>query len=383
MSHNSSQDSMAYHMTSMFHETLEQDAKLYEYLLEDDDDGIGSLPELESSAASSRMEDDSRKSCTSHMSRDRFGWTPSPTAKRRSNSLHPYLVQQPRDSQQQRECQSLQQQLQLAHNELAHVRHRNDLLKSSLYEKETQNYELIVKLRQRDEELEAKQVELDSTTEALEAMDIELEYVRMELHHQQTDAHEMAQQDNPYEKDVASHEDDDELQARIDECEQELQQLGVVIRTDSTPQDTLLNNNVSIPHAIPREIHMTHPMLRHSMGLAQSLIGLIRNDKDETKVMDRLCVMSELLDHDGEEEFSLFHDCVPFILYQRLEQRCHVLESERSQVLTLTLDLMESAREANAMELEIRIKEMKDRHQKQVEECVSAIVSTRDSYSTI
>jgi hypothetical protein len=65
----------------MFHETLEkQDAKLYEYLLEDDiDDGISSLPGLESStAASFLMEDDSQKSFTTtsdNMSRDRFGWT--------------------------------------------------------------------------------------------------------------------------------------------------------------------------------------------------------------------------------------------------------------------------------------------------------------------
>lgn len=405
MSHNSSQDSMSYHMTSMFHETLEkQDAKLYEYLLEDDtDDGIGSLPELESStAASFLMEDDSRKSFTTtsdNMSRDRFGWTTPIVAKQRrsdSNSLHPYLVHHTRDSRQQRTSQSLQQQLQLAHNELARVRHTNSLLKASLVEKEEQLHQLIVKLRQRDEELEAKEIELDRMTLELETKEIQLDYnVRMELLHcQQTTTNATMAQQQQDENDVVA--DDEQLQAKILKCEEELQQLGVILCTNEystgIPQNN--NNNHNIPHdVIPRQIYMTQQqpplMLHHSMLLAQSLIGLIQNDDDdnddkETKVMDRLWQMSELLDSQ-EETISSIHDyncggggggLVPLTWYERLQQKCHVLEMERHQVLTTTLDLMESARQANAMELEIHLKEMKERYQKQVEECVSAILST-------
>jgi hypothetical protein len=230
----------------------------------------------------------------------------------------------------------------------------------------------------------------------LETKEIQLEYnVRMELLHcQQTTTNATMAQQQQDENDVVA--DDEQLQAKILKCEEELQQLGVILCTNEYSTGIPWNNNNNnIPHdVIPRQIYMTQqqqqqqPMLHHSMLLAQSLIGLIQNDDDdnddkETKVMDRLWQMSELLDSQ-EETISSIHEyncgggggLVPLTWYERLQQKCHVLEMERHQVLTTTLDLMESARQANAMELEIHLKEMKERHQKQVEECVSAILST-------
>ncbi len=147
LSHNSSSssdDSMPRHLKSMLHETFdkESDAKLYEYLLHIDAD-TESLPELAdvsittpSACSSSRIvsmespvqqQQQTSVTSTRRRRRQRFGWTPSPIAKRETSSasmnnspLSPYLKRQDQDhedSHVKRQVETLKRQLQQAHEQ--------------------------------------------------------------------------------------------------------------------------------------------------------------------------------------------------------------------------------------------------------------------------
>jgi hypothetical protein len=405
MSHNSSQeeeedDSMSFHMTSMFHETLDETkATLYEYLL-DDEDEIGSLPELDSCSGS-----------THSMPRSGFGWTPSPrrrisnsTSTGTSSNLQPCLQQ----SQQQQQQRDLQEKLQLAQKELTEVRHANArlvqnqkgqeqelsdalrqlqdecrLLKARLELDNHEKQELIRKLRQRDLDLEELQIQMDCQRDLLEANNVDLNNLRMEQSRQESnDCRNIDRGEHSYQVNdfvLSFDEENEELQAKIDECERELQQFGVA-----------LNSN---QNHVPREIHTrptvenpppttTNNMVHHSMRLAQSLIGLFKNkEEDEDQVMDQLGFMSQLLHHEDDGgAVIVFPDelLIPFQVYQRLAKKCHQLESERSLVICENLKLIESVREGYLLEMKIKEKELKASFQNKLEKCVSHIISGRE-----
>jgi hypothetical protein len=412
----------------MFHETLDNDntitTNLYEYLLDDDDDcnddGIGSLPELDSCSVSGATTHVDNSIMPRYRNRNGFGWTPSP--KRHINiintstgtststsSLQPPRLQQ---SQQQRDNGDLQEQLLLAQKQLTDARHANTalvqshkvqeqklsdalrqlqdeclLLKSRLEQGNREKNELIQKLRQRDQELEQVQIQMEQQHILEQEANNNVDHFLQMCHCQETNdaREEHFHQENGF---VPSHDDDDEelLQAKIDECERELrQQFGVVLDAGRQNED------------IPREIYTrptptrehpsstTTPNMVHyfSMGLAQSLIGLLNNQEKEDQVMDRLGLLSQLLYHDDDDDDDddiIRHEpvLVPFQMYQQLTKKCHQLELERSAVICETLNLMESVREANFLEMEILEKELKASFQTKVEKCVADIVSSRE-----
>ena len=169
------------------------------------------------------------------------------------------------------------------------------------------------------------------------------------------------------EEEVNSHVDNDsmELYDQIDECERELRALGV---------DILGHENDDGDHhddasAIPREIQtlldspqQTSPLVHCSMGLAQSLIGLLsqetHSNEEEEFVWTQLAQLSELIKNNESMEYV--YDVVPLYMYQRLEQHCHVLEKERTDLKREMLQMLASAREANALQLQLAIEEVKE-----------------------
>jgi hypothetical protein len=141
-------------------------------------------------------------------------------------------------------------------------------------------------------------------------------------------------------------------------------------------------------------------LLHHSLELGSSLLGLVRGDDDnnnnnnnsvdepEKTVLQQLEAMSEFLDrvdiheylrdsegrpqhHAGiysEEE----EDIVPLAMYLELQHKLETLEEERSILLAETLDLLESAREANVAEMNLFEKEERERTERRVKEQVEA-----------
>jgi len=418
-------------MTSMLHETFDEKshAKLYEYLLQDDDD-CESLPELDASTtASSRMTMESpRLQSMNSLSRNskrrlspprrHFGWTPSSSIVKRkstdgaaatsvmmtSSPLLPYLKKKHDDTtedsllqQSLQECRELQRQLQQIQDELSRIKQQNETRleeQSREYEERLQGMQeqhtivlqkrdeyqevLIQKLQQRDEQLESNQTQLENMQQQLEEERKRNDVLEQQLEQNMTYSEEndesISDKYSLYDL-HANSTDSLELHAKIDECERELQELGLDIeRIQHDDKDE--KNSSMIPREIqtqPPEQQQHSPMVTCSMDLAHSLVGLLSDAsisrEEEEVVLNQLVNMAHLLRDDDTDEY---HDeiidnvTVPLSMYQRLEHYCSELQEERADLKREILECMASTRTAHALQLQILIQEVKEEAQRQV-----------------
>lgn len=126
------------------------------------------------------------------------------------------------------------------------------------------------------------------------------------------------------------------------------------------------------------------PMLEEALALAQGLTDIVHgrdNDGKESSVMEMLESLSEMMDqadkvkdYSEDPSGSATSDCchsdappdpvsTPMptrnsessaldLVVQQLYRRCQLLESERAQIMEVTMDLLETARDANTAEID-------------------------------
>jgi hypothetical protein len=417
----------------MLQETFNDDDQvhLYKYLLQqqDEEEEEESLPELasvttnsvasslrvismeespvkkgrrESSASLLRVQSPRRRR-QSHQS---FGWSHT---KRQSSSnsspLSPYLKHD-NETRLQQQVVSLKRQLQQAQQEVARkTRSHEEALISKRQQKEEyeqrlqklqQEHELelqqldeyqsvlLNKLRQRDEELEARELEIDRLRDLLQHRNEQQQLQTndslqtLEEHaslKQSQDEQESLEQHPPHVRDVSSV----QLNEMIDECQRELHEFGMELGLEQQQHDYA---------NVPREIQTTRQehdrqecpyyhssssmMVSSSVDVAQSLVRMLQEEslsnEEELAIWEKLATLSE---HFGNDDFSQHGDTVasvvPLELYQRMECKCNTLEQEQRLLKQEFLEVIQSSRTAHALQFQIMISEIQEEAQRQVQ----------------
>lgn len=251
-----------------------------------------------------------------------------------------------------KQVQMLQNELVFTQKQLTREREAKSRLKlENAKEIREQTYTVISKLQERDEELKALSCQFESCRKVQEDV-----------------------------RSTSTIDDDLDgfsvMQAMIQECERELQQLGVDLSMKDDDNDEWLQSTT-----IPREIEtcrlpleeepqtIPSPTVQHCMELAQGLIDLVSNGSSGTNthnnnnhamMEEKVLHLLQVLNNDFlNAHVELPYYMVPFGMHDVLQKRIQQLEYEKGQLIRETLDLLEATRNANALYLQEELAEMR------------------------
>ncbi len=259
------------------------------------------------------------------------------------------------------------------------------------------------KLQQRDEELEVSQIQMEELerelSEERQRNAVLLQQVEENVSHGRD--YSQSHVDS-----IVSHDNNDdniqqqnnggnssvELHAKIEECQRELQAFGLEIGLNDNQNDD--DDNVpreintsqqddEYNHLLPMHHAVTTSTSSAAVDLAQSLIQMLKEEslsnEEENAIWEKLAILSEQLGNDDlhyDKEYThqtAPSSCmvVPIQLYQRMQHKCHSLEMERADLKHEFLEMMQSTRIANTLQLQIMISEVQEEAQRQVTSVVN------------